>query len=219
LKTNQDKIVYPFYENYIRPALNSKETFIKINENAESDAARRDALYCKVYVDLIELTLLLDKLDRDVLLNKTCDLLIDTLKPKYFVYLLNQIVNRISNFGSSKPIIRLFKHRADWLEVKVKESTSFTWEMPDASISSLMIREFLRSDKKEMTYTSFNSAEAADIFVKTHTGFRNGYSVEMRAQGAHVCIKKTREYFDEKLKSLNSYKNELDQIKNLNFFF
>ncbi len=73
--------------------------------------------------------------------------------------------------------------------------------------------------KKEMTYTSFNSAEAADFFAKTHTGFKNGYSVEMRVQGAHFNIKKTREYFDEKLKSLKSYKNELDQIKNLNFFF
>ena len=212
-KTNQEKLVYPFYEDYIKPALNSKETFIKINESE----SRKD--YCKVYVDLIEVTLLLDKLDHDALLKKTCDMLIDTLKQKYFVNLLNYIVDRISNYRSNKHILRLFKHRANWLEEKVKESTDFTWKMPEATMTSLLIRDFLRSDKKEMTYTNFSSAEEAKAFVKTHSGFMNGYSVEILAQGTNITIKKTREYFDDKLKALTNYKKELEQVKSLNLNF
>lgn len=172
-----------------------------------------------MYVDLIEVTLLLDKLDRDALLKKTCDMLIDTLKQKYFVNLLNYIVDRISNYRSNKHILRLFKHRANWLEEKLKETTTFTWEMPEATITSLLIREFLRSDKKEMTYTNFSSAEDAKAFAKTHSGFMNGYSVEMFVQGTKVTIKKTREYFDDKLKTLTNYKKELEQIKILNLNF
>lgn len=148
-------------------------------------------------------------------------MIIKHLKPNYIRDYLEKFFTYNKNYKPNKPLLELFKYQIDWLNNEIKKPIPvFSWSMPDAVIPEHKeFEEFLKSDRTDLVLRFDTKLEAIKFAIKNR-GHRTNYSAKLIAEGkdgdASVKVKKTRDWYESKLKRIKSFKEELDEYKKYN---
>lgn len=157
-----------------------------------------------------------DKTTFDALKNKLKQADASTLQPTIET-LLNTLVtgDRAGEMSSLLQTAR--SSRIKWLKEQIQElSKPFTWEMPDAKLySNRDVETFLRGPEESMT-VEFDTIEDARDYAEAWENRMNNSSFKTEAassgENAFITITKTREWFDDRQKTLEQYKEELTRM-------
>ena len=147
--------------------------------------------------------------------------IIATLDSNSYEKLFESFMKIINGYASIKPILDLFKHRVNFLNGLLNSVPEFRWSVPRVSIpTSKRFEDFLKSEQQVTTFSDFESIKHARIFANTYGGIKNGYSTTIKAESDGkkniVTIIKTKQFYEEYLKSFDKYKVELAKIKSYN---
>jgi hypothetical protein len=195
---------------------------ISINKSNESEKwyddenNERVALVMNFY-KLFETILYISK-DTNMYIDKLVDLIIKHIKPNWIKQIVEKIINNLEKYPPS--IKKLIEFRKKYIEnIITTQPRKFSWCMPDANTSDKSLLEFLQSDKMTIIDKRFTGIAEGRSFVSRFTGFKNGYSITMEANGSgkntQVSIQKTKHQFNKESAKLKELKKELDKIKQI----
>jgi len=140
---------------------------------------------------------------------------------------LGNHLKKLSNMlpvDSLKKFKEVFEHHLSNLKSNIPDHEEFSWQMPLASVPGHpRVENFLRGNEQTMIYDGvFSSINHARNFAYKYSQYYSGpklYSVVIEADGrggdAFVRLAKTRDYYQNQLKELAKYKDDIKMFKSL----